>query len=453
MFESLTQRLSNSLAGLRGRQLTEDNIRGAIADVRSSLLEADVALDVVLQFISEVQTKALGQTTSRNVKPGDFFIKTVHDSLVEIIGGQTTQLSLNTPRNPAVVLMAGLQGVGKTSTVAKLAKFIHEREQKRVAVVSADVHRPAAIQQLQVLVQELPVRWLESDPRQSPQKIVRNAIKSSRKADDEVLLVDTAGRLAIDEEMMEEISALHQVSSPTETLFVVDAMTGQDAANTARAFNKTLPLTGVVLTKTDGDARGGAALSVNYITGKPIKFVGTGEGLDGLEVFHPDRIVSSILGMGDVLTLIEEAERKVDTKKAERLVKKMVRGTMFDLQDYRDQLDQFVNMGGLSAIQKMLPNMNSPQVKMKQVNDDEFKRHAVIIDSMTAQERRYPTLLDSSRKQRIASGSGSQIQDVNAMLRKFKQTQKQMRKVGKKGKLGKAMAQMQGQGFDPNVLN
>ena len=453
MFENLTERLSSSLAGLRGRQLTEENIRGAISDVRTSLLEADVALDVVLQFISDVQGKALGQTTSRNVQPGDFFIKVVHDSLVEIIGAQSAQLNLNTPKDPAVVLMAGLQGSGKTSSVAKLAKFIQEREKKRVGVVSADVYRPAAIEQLQVLVQDLDVQFFDSSSDQKPVKIVQNAIKASRRAGLEVLLVDTAGRLAIDDAMMNEISALHKTCDPTETLFVVDAMTGQDAANTAKAFNETLPLTGVILTKTDGDARGGAALSVNYITGKPLKFLGTGEGLDGWEVFHPDRIASRILGMGDVLSFIEEAERKVDSKKAQKLVKKLVRGTQFDLQDYRDQLDQFVNLGGINALQKMLPNANSSQFKMKDVDDAEFKRHATIIDSMTAQERRYPALLDSSRKRRIASGSGTQIQDVNTLLRKFKQTQKQMRKVGRKGKLGRAMQQMQARGFDPNVLN
>ena len=453
MFENLTERLSSSLAGLRGRQLTEENIRGAISDVRTSLLEADVALDVVLQFISDVQGKALGQTTSRNVQPGDFFIKVVHDSLVEIIGAQSAQLNLNTPKDPAVVLMAGLQGSGKTSSVAKLAKFIQEREKKRVGVVSADVYRPAAIEQLRVLVQDLDVQFMESSSDQKPVKIVQNAIKASRREGLEVLLIDTAGRLAIDEAMMNEISALHKTCDPTETLFVVDAMTGQDAANTAKAFNETLPLTGVILTKTDGDARGGAALSVNYITGKPLKFLGTGEGLDGWEVFHPDRIASRILGMGDVLSFIEEAERKVDSKKAQKLVKKLVRGTQFDLQDYRDQLDQFVNLGGINALQKMLPNANTSQFKMKEVDDAEFKRHAIIIDSMTAQERRYPALLDSSRKRRIANGSGTQIQDVNTLLRKFKQTQKQMRKVGRKGKLGRAMQQMQARGFDPNVLN
>lgn len=453
MFENLTERLSSSLAGLRGRQLTEENIRGAISDVRTSLLEADVALDVVLQFISDVQGKALGQTTSRNVQPGDFFIKVVHDSLVEIIGAQSAQLNLNTPKDPAVVLMAGLQGSGKTSSVAKLAKFIQEREKKRVGVVSADVYRPAAIEQLRVLVQDLEVQFMDSSSDQKPVKIVQNAIKASRRAGLEVLLIDTAGRLAIDETMMNEISALHKTCDPAETLFVVDAMTGQDAANTAKVFNETLPLTGVILTKTDGDARGGAALSVNYITGKPLKFLGTGEGLDGWEVFHPDRIASRILGMGDVLSFIEEAERKVDSKKAQKLVKKLVRGTQFDLQDYRDQLDQFVNLGGINALQKMLPNANSSQFKMKEVDDAEFKRHAIIIDSMTAQERRYPALLDSSRKRRIANGSGTQIQDVNTLLRKFKQTQKQMRKVGRKGKLGRAMQQMQARGFDPNVLN
>lgn len=453
MFENLTERLSTSLAGLRGRQLTEDNIRGAISDVRTSLLEADVALDVVLQFISEVQAKALGQTTVRNVQPGDFFIKVVHDSLVEIIGAQSVQLNLNTPKDPAVVLMAGLQGSGKTSSVAKLAKFIADRERKRVGVVSADVYRPAAIDQLQVLTRDLDVHFIDSASDQRPVKIVQNAIKTSRREGLEVLLVDTAGRLAIDESMMNEISGLHKACNPTETLFVVDAMTGQDAATTAKAFDEALPLTGIILTKTDGDARGGAALSVNYITGKPLKFLGTGEGLDGLEVFHPDRIASRILGMGDVLSFIEEAERKVDTKKAQQLVKKLVRGTQFDLQDYRDQLDQFVNLGGINALQKMLPNANSQQFKMKDVDDAEFKRHAIIIDSMTAQERRYPALLDASRKQRIASGSGTQIQDVNILLRKFKQTQKQMRKVGRKGKLGRAMQQMQARGFDPNVLN
>ena len=451
MFDNLSNRLSKSFAGLRGRQLTEANIKSAIAEVRKSLLDADVSLDVIMQFIGDVQRKALGRTNRLAAKPGDVFIKIVHESLVELLGSESAPLSLNNPRDPAVVLVAGLQGAGKTTTVAKLAKYLDTREKKRVGVVSVDVYRPAAIEQLQTLVAAAEIDFLVTDLKKKPVKVLKEAISASRKQGHQVLLVDTAGRLAIDQEMMTEISALHTVANPTETLFVVDAMMGQDAARTAKAFKKALPLTGIVLTKVDGDARGGAALSVSYVTGKPLKFLGTSEEIDGLELFHPDRIANRILGMGDVLSFIEDAERKVDKDKATKLAKKIVGGSRFNLQDYREQLDQLSDMGGMSAIQKMLPTNMPAGVRMKQVDETELKRQSVIIDSMTLREREFPALMDSSRKERIASGSGTSVKDVNQMLRKFKQAQKQLRKVGKGGgaQLRRAMAQLDG--LNPSV--
>ena len=448
MFENLSERLSTSLKQISGKaRINENNISDALRDVRVALLEADVALPVVKDFIEQVRSKALGQTVMAALNPSEAFIKIVHEELVTVMGAEDNSLNLATAP-PAVILMAGLQGAGKTTTVAKLARLLKEQQKKRVAVVSADVYRPAAIEQLQTLAAEVGVAFIESSADQAPVAIAAAAVQSAKQQLADVLLVDTAGRLAVDEAMMAEIKQLHASVKPIETLFVVDAMTGQDAANTAKAFNDALPLTGVVLAKTDGDARGGAALSVSTITGKPIKFLGSGEETDALEVFHEDRIASRILGMGDVLSLIEEAERKVDKTKAQRFARKMQQGQKFDLEDFRDQLQQMANMGGLSNMLDKLPGMGQlPANAQAQLEDGQFKRMGVIIDSMTVRERRFPDLLNGSRKQRIAAGSGTQIADINRLLKQHKQMQKMMKKVGKKGGMQKMMRGMQGMKF------
>ena len=448
MFETLSERLSASLKQLSGKaRLNENNISDALRDVRVALLEADVALVVVKQFIEQVRAKALGQAVTAALNPSEAFIKIVHEELVAVMGAEHSALNL-AAAPPAVILMAGLQGAGKTTTVAKLARLLKEQQKKRVAVVSADVYRPAAIEQLQTLANEVGATFIESSVDQTPVDIALDAVRSAKQSLADVLIVDTAGRLAVDEAMMSEIKLVHESVKPIETLFVVDAMTGQDAANTAKAFNDALPLTGIVLAKTDGDARGGAALSVRTITGKPIKFMGSGEKTDALEAFHADRIASRILGMGDVLTLIEEAERKVDKTKAQRFARKMQQGQKFDLEDFRDQLQQMANMGGLSSMLDKLPGMGQlPASAQAQLDDGQFKRMAVIIDSMTVRERRFPDLLNSSRKQRIASGSGTQLADINRLLKQHKQMQKMMKKVGKKGGMQKMMRGMQGMKF------
>lgn len=448
MFETLSERLSASLKQLSGKaRLNENNISDALRDVRVALLEADVALVVVKQFIEQVRAKALGQAVTAALNPSEAFIKIVHEELVAVMGAEHSALNL-AAAPPAVILLAGLQGAGKTTTVAKLARLLKEQQKKRVAVVSADVYRPAAIEQLQTLANEVGATFIESSVDQTPVDIALDAVRSAKQSLADVLIVDTAGRLAVDEAMMTEIKLVHESVKPIETLFVVDAMTGQDAANTAKAFNDALPLTGIVLAKTDGDARGGAALSVRTITGKPIKFMGSGEKTDALEAFHADRIASRILGMGDVLTLIEEAERKVDKTKAQRFARKMQQGQKFDLEDFRDQLQQMANMGGLSSMLDKLPGMGQlPASAQAQLDDGQFKRMAVIIDSMTVRERRFPDLLNSSRKQRIASGSGTQLADINRLLKQHKQMQKMMKKVGKKGGMQKMMRGMQGMKF------
>lgn len=448
MFETLSERLSASLKQLSGKaRLNENNISDALRDVRVALLEADVALVVVKQFIEQVRAKALGQAVTAALNPSEAFIKIVHEELVAVMGAEHSALNL-AAAPPAVILMAGLQGAGKTTTVVKLARLLKEQQKKRVAVVSADVYRPAAIEQLQTLANEVGATFIESSVDQTPVDIALDAVRSAKQSLADVLIVDTAGRLAVDEAMMSEIKLVHESVKPIETLFVVDAMTGQDAANTAKAFNDALPLTGIVLAKTDGDARGGAALSVRTITGKPIKFMGSGEKTDALEAFHADRIASRILGMGDVLTLIEEAERKVDKTKAQRFARKMQQGQKFDLEDFRDQLQQMANMGGLSSMLDKLPGMGQlPASAQAQLDDGQFKRMAVIIDSMTVRERRFPDLLNGSRKQRIASGSGTQLADINRLLKQHKQMQKMMKKVGKKGGMQKMMRGMQGMKF------
>ena len=437
MFESLTQRLSGTIERLRGRgRLSEENIRESLREVRIALLEADVALPVVQALIERIKVRAVGQEVLKSLTPGQALIKIVRDEMTSVMGSQASDLNLNVPA-PAVILMAGLQGAGKTTTVAKLAKHLKERRKKKVMVVSADVYRPAAIEQLKTLAQQVDVLFFPSSSDQDPEAIVRAAISDARKSFVDVLIVDTAGRLAIDAAMMAEIKALHAAVNPVETLFVVDAMTGQDAAVTAKAFSEALPLTGVVLTKTDGDARGGAALSVRYVTGKPIKFIGISEKPDGLDVFHPDRIASRILDMGDVLSLVEQVEQQVDQDKAQKLAAKVASGKKFDLNDMRDQLEQMQNMGGISALMDKLPGMGQiPDAVKNQVTGKEVPRMVAIINSMTKKERRNPALLNGSRRARIARGSGMAPVDVNKLMKQFQQMEKMMSKLGRGGMKG-----------------
>ncbi|MGY6517179.1 MAG: signal recognition particle protein [Lysobacteraceae bacterium] len=437
MFESLTQRLSSTVQRLRDRgRLSEENIREALREVRIALLEADVALPVVQELVARIKERAVGQEVLGSLTPGQSLIRIVRDELTAVMGGEGAALDLKT-QPPAVILMAGLQGAGKTTTVGKLARHLKERQKKKVMVVSCDVYRPAAIQQLETLAGQVGVLFHPSQGSDSPEAIARSAIDAARKNHADVLLVDTAGRLAIDEAMMAEIKALHAAIDPVETLFVVDAMTGQDAANTARAFAEALPLTGVVLTKTDGDARGGAALSVRHITGRPIKFIGTGEKTDGLDVFHPDRVASRILDMGDVLSLVEEVERKVDQEATARLADKVRKGKKFDLNDMREQLTQMQNMGGLGALMDKLPGMGQLPDQVKgQVTGREVPRMLAIINSMTRQERRYPAVLNGSRRARIARGSGTTPADVNRLLKQFQQMEKMMSKLSRGGMKG-----------------
>ncbi len=451
MFESLTQRLSSTLQNLRGRgRLSEDNIKESLREVRIALLEADVALPVVMALIESIKTRAIGQDVMASLTPGQALIKIVHDEMAAVMGSQASDLNLNVPA-PAVILMAGLQGAGKTTTVGKLAKFLKEKRKKKVMVVSCDVYRPAAIQQLETLAKQSGAIFFASNANQKPEDIARAAIDDARKSFVDVLIVDTAGRLAIDEAMMQEIKALHAAISPVETLFVVDAMTGQDAANTAKAFADALPLTGVVLTKTDGDARGGAALSVRHITGQAIKFVGVGEKLDGLDVFHPDRAASRILDMGDVLSLVEQVQSQVDQQKAQKFAEKVAKGKKFDLNDMRDQLEQMQNMGGLSGLMDKLPGMSQvPDHVKSQVTGKEVPRMVAIINSMTKKERRNPALLNGSRRARIAKGSGTTPADVNKMLKQFQQMESMMSKLaggGMKGMMRAMKGMMGGGGF------
>lgn len=444
MFESLSQRLSSTVERLRGRgRLTEANIRESMREVRIALLEADVALPVVQALIQRVQVRAIGQEVMKSLTPGQALIKVVRDELTAVMGTVNTDLNL-AAAPPAVVLVAGLQGAGKTTSVAKLARFLRERKKKKVMVVSCDIYRPAAIEQLRTLAAQVDVLFHPSTPDQSVQAIAAAALDAARRNFADVLIVDTAGRLHVDSEMMDEIKALHASLDPIETLFVVDAMTGQDAANTAKAFSEALPLTGVILTKIDGDARGGAALSVRYITGRPIKFVGSGEKTDALEPFHPDRLAQRILGMGDVLSLVEEVERKVDQEQAQKLAEKVMKGKRFDLNDMKSQLEQMVNMGGMASLMDKLPGMGgmSEQVKSK-VNDKQVHHMIAIISSMTAKERRHPDLLKGSRRARVARGSGQQPADVNRLLKQYQQMQKMMSKLGSGGMKG-MMRQMKG---------
>ena len=434
MFDNLTERLNRTLKNISGKgRITEDNIKDTLREVRTALLEADVALPVVKSFTQKVKEKALGQEVSLSLTPGQEFIKTVYAQLVETMGGETAELNLAT-QPPAVILLAGLQGAGKTTSAAKLALYIKERLKKKVLMVSVDTYRPAAIDQLLTLAKEINVDAFPSDPKSTPEAIAVAALAEAKARFYDVLIVDTAGRLAVDEVMMDEVKKLHSVVSPIETLFVVDAMTGQDAANTAKAFAEALPLTGVILTKADGDARGGAALSVREITGKPIKFIGMGEKVAALEPFHPDRIASRILDMGDLLSLIEQLQRNTDVEKAKKMAEKIKKGKGFTFDDFLSQLQEMKKMGGLTGLMDKLPGMGnlSEQIKSK-VNDKQLLHMEAIICSMTNKERRKPEIIKGSRKRRIAAGAGVQIQEVNQLLKQFEMMQKMMKKMGSGG--------------------
>ena len=434
MFENLSERLSLSLKKISGKaSLSESNIQETLREVRVALLEADVALPVVKGFIELVKQRAVGTEVSSSLNPGQQFLKIVQAELESVMGEKNESLNLNA-QPPAVILMAGLQGAGKTTSVAKLSRYLSEREKKKVMVVSADVYRPAAIEQLKTLSSEVGAEFFPSTPDQKPTQIVSDAIAAAKTQFADVLIVDTAGRLAIDEPMMDEIKQIHKLANPIETLFVIDAMIGQDSVNTAKAFNEALPLTGVILTKVDGDARGGAALSVRHITGKPIKFLGVGEKTDALEPFHPERIASRILGMGDVLSLIEDVERKVDKKKAEKFAKKVAKGKRFDLEDLREQLQQMKQLGGMESMMDKLPGMgNMAQMTQQKDMMGQFSKMEYIIDSMTPKERSNPDILNGSRKRRITQGSGTSIQDLNRLLKQHKQMGKMMKKMKGKG--------------------
>jgi len=445
MLDNLTQRLGRVVKTLRGQaRLTEDNIADMLREVRMALLEADVALPVVKDFIARVREKALGQDVIGSLTPGQALVGVVHRELTELMGGQASGLNLAT-QPPAIILMSGLQGAGKTTTTAKLGKWLKERQKKKVLAVSCDVYRPAAIEQLKAVSAQAGIEFFPSHAGEKPAAIAAAALDYAKKHYFDVLFVDTAGRLAIDEAMMAEIKELHALLNPVESLFVVDAMLGQDAVNTARAFNEALPLTGIVLTKLDGDARGGAALSVRHVTGKPLKFAGVGEKLNGIEEFHPERMASRILGMGDILGLVEEAQRGVDQDKAQEFVKKMKSGKGFDLNDFKDQIGQMRKMGGMSSLLDKMPAQFAQMAQQAggAVEDKAVGRIEGIINSMTPGERARPELIKASRKRRIAAGAGVQVQDVNRLLNQFEQTQKVMKQFSKGG-MAKMMRGMKG---------
>ena len=447
MFDTLSERLARTIKDLKGQgRLTEDNIAAAMRDVRMALLEADVALSVVRDFIDHVRERALGQDVMTSLTPGQAVVKIVQEELITLMGEANTALNFNT-QPPAVIMMAGLQGAGKTTTVSKLAKRLTEKEKKKTLVVSCDVYRPAAIEQLKVLANEIDVEFYPAEIGQKPIEIARQVLDYARKQNFDCLIVDTAGRLHIDNEMMEEIKQLQSILTPSDILFVVDSMVGQDAVSAAKAFDEALPLTGVVLSKTDGDARGGAALSVRHVTGKPVKFIGTGEKTSEFAAFHPERMASRILGMGDVLSLIEEVQEKTDQKKAEQLAKKFKTGKSFSLEDFRDQLQQMRGMGGMANLMDKLPGMGGVAANVNaQAGDKQFIVLESIINSMTPHERKRPTVINGSRKRRIAAGSGTQIQDVNRLLKQFKQMQKMMKKMAGKGGMKKMMRGLSGMG-------
>ncbi len=434
MFQNLSQGFNKIIKNLSGRgRLTDTNISETLRDVRVTLLEADVALSVVKEFINQVRSQALGKRVIDTINPGQAFIKIVSDELTQLMGEKNDSLTLNT-QPPAIILLAGLQGSGKTTTAAKLANWLMTKEKKKVMMTSVDIYRPAAIAQLETLAQQINAEYFPSTAEQKPLDIIQNAIKAAKQSQADVLIIDTAGRLHVDQDMMNEIKEIHKASHPIETLFVVDSMTGQDAVNSAKAFNDALSLTGIILTKTDGDARGGAALSIRHITGKPIKFIGVGEKIHALEAFHPDRIASRILGMGDIISLVEEAEQKIDKAQAEKIIKKIKKGGGFDLEDFLEQLQQMKKMGGVASLMSKIPGIaNIPQAAKDQVNDDSFKKTEAIIFSMTRKERRFPAIIKGSHRQRIAKGSGTQVQDVNRLMKQFEQMQKMMKKMNKGG--------------------
>ena len=451
MFDGLSERLGKTVRDLRGvGRLSEDNIKDTLREVRMALLEADVALPVVKAFTEHVRERAVGEAVMKSLTPGQAFVKIVNDELVHLMGDANDSLDLKAAP-PVVILMAGLQGSGKTTTTGKLARWLKETQNKNVMVVSADVYRPAAIEQLKTVAAEVGAEFFPSHADQDPVKIASNALQEARVKHMDVLIVDTAGRLHIDDAMMSEIQQLNEAVKPVETLFVVDSMTGQDAANTAQVFNEALPLTGVILTKTDGDARGGAALSIRQITGKPIKFMGSGEKIEALEPFHPDRVASRILGMGDVLSLVEEVQQKVDHKKAAQLARKVQKGKNFDFNDLKEQFEQMQNMGGMAGLMDKLPGMPGMADKIKdKVNDKEMSRMVGIINSMTPKERAFPDIIKGSRKRRIAAGCGLQVQDVNRLIKQQMQMKKMMKKMSKGG-MAKMMRAMKGGGMPPGM--
>lgn len=448
MFDKLSERLQGVIESLRGRgRLTDENIADTLRQVRMALLEADVALPVVKIFVDAVKARAVGLEVGKSLTPGQTLIKTIHDELIAILGDGARRLNLRA-QPPVTILLAGLQGAGKTTTAAKLAKWLKDNERKKVLLASTDVYRPAAILQLERLADQLEIGFFPSDPKKSPQVLAREALDEARQSLYDVLIVDTAGRLHVDSEMMTEVREIAEIVSPLETLFVVDSMAGQDAVNAARAFGEALELTGAILTKADGDARGGAALSVRHVTGKPILFLGVGEKTDALEVFHPERIASRILGMGDVLSLVEDVTRKIDREQAERFADKMKKGKDFDMNDLCEQLAQVQNMGGLSAMMDKLPAQfanRAKQAQAAQPNEKEITRQIAIIRSMTPRERMFPKMIDASRKRRIAAGSGTQPADINRLMKSFLQMQKMMKSFGKGG-LMKMMRGMGGMG-------
>ncbi|WP_370306907.1 signal recognition particle protein [Sinimarinibacterium flocculans] len=451
MFENLTSRLSRVLDSIRGQgRLTEEQINTAARELRMALLEADVALPVVKDFVEQIKSRALGVEITQSLTPGQEFLRVVQQALTETLGGKAEPLNLR-QQPPAIILMAGLQGPGKTTTTGKLARLLKEHEKKKVMVVSCDVYRPAAIEQLRIVAGQVGVEVFPSAVGQDPVAIASAALAEAKKQYSDVLIVDTAGRTTVDEEMMREIAALHAAITPVETLFVVDSMTGQDAAKTARAFADRLTLTGVVLTKVDGDARGGAALSVRQVPGAPIKFLGIGEKSDKLEVFHPDRIASRILGQGDVMSLIEETVRKVDQDKAQKLADKLKKTKRFDLEDFREQMLQMQNMGSMASLLDKLPGGAQLQAQLKNVDaDKQVRRTVAIINSMTRHERRFPDVIKASRKRRIAAGSGVEVQEVNRLLRQFETTRDMMKKVASGG-MAKLMRAMGGR-MPPGML-
>jgi signal recognition particle subunit SRP54 len=443
MFDNLSQHLTGIIRNITGQsRLTEGNVKEALGSVRSALLEADVALPVIKKLLDRVQTKAIGQEVLRSIKPGDAFVKVVYDELVKIMGSENSALNLQT-QPPAVIMMVGLQGSGKTTSVAKLAHWLKTTQKKSVLVTSLDIYRPAAIEQLQVLAGQVGVSYFPSTTNDDPVLIAKAAIAQAKKQFIDTVILDTAGRLHIDEKMMAEIKNIHREIQPIETLLVTDSMMGQDAVNTAESFASTMPLTGIVLTKTDGDARGGAALAMNVVTKQPIKFIGTGEKIDALEPFHPERIASRILGMGDILTLVEDAHRTVDHEKAKKLAKKFQKGTAFDFEDFLTQLQQMRNMGGASSLLGKLPGMGNLAQAKDMINDQMFNKMEVIINSMTPRERHFPAFIKGSNKQRIARGSGTQVQDVNRLIKQFEKMQKTMRRF-RGSKMMDMMKQLQG---------